>query len=131
MGGKPAQPHQATKHRLLQYRQGLADTIQPADHRGIDRHRHPHALGISELIGHFAEADGGTHVGDEIEGMEEIHIPYVAVGIPSGDQRHAEHRDGIDRNQRDQRRPQSPHEQKGQVIHAFSAVSAPFPPPAE
>ncbi len=130
-------PHRAREARhdqrrlealVLHQPEQAAEQVGPADHRRVDRHRHPHALGVGEGVGQLAEADRRRGVGDEVEGLEERRPPRIALGVDAGDQREAGGGDREDRDQDDQRRPQPPDRDEQEAAHLSAAASSSRPP---
>ena len=113
---------------VLHQPEQAAEQVGPADHRRVDRHRHPHALGVGEGVGQLAEADRRRGVGDEVEGLEDRRPPGVALGIDAGDQREAGGGGREDHDQEDQRRPQPPDRDEQEAAHLSAAASSSRPP---
>jgi hypothetical protein len=63
---------------------------------------------VGKRIGDFTVADGGAREAYEVEGMEEIHAPRIALVIHPRDQHQAENRDSIGEDDHDKRQPHPP-----------------------
>ena len=104
--------HGVLKILILQQRQQGADRIRPANHRQVDAENDPQPLRFRKGVGNFSKADGGRGITDEVEGVKETHPGRLAFGVDAGDQRQAQHRDRVDQDERDQRRPHPPQRQE-------------------
>ena len=101
--GKGIAFHQANKTVVLEQRENLANAVQPPDHRGVYHNHRPRSLAGGKGVGNFPKANGGTHEADKIEGVEKIHTPGITLVIYTGNQHEAEHRNGVDDDDRDDR----------------------------
>jgi len=101
------------------------DGVGPGNHGQVDADGYPQALGVGEGVRDFAEADGRRRVADEVEGVEEAERRgRQPFGGDAGNQRQADHRDAVDDDQDDDRRPHAPEdEEEGAVEHAGSRLS--------
>ena len=112
LGGEPLQGHGVPEGVVLQQGQQRPDRVRPADHRQVDRERHPEPLGGGERPRQLAEADRGRGVAHEVEGVEQRHPGRLAVRVDPRDQRQPDHADREHQDQHDERGPHPPHDQE-------------------
>ena len=108
LAGKGGEIKYPPKRLVLNQCQYGADCIQPGHYSSVDNKGSPHALCIGKCIGDLTKTDSRTQEADKIDSVEEIHAPGVTLIIDTGNQRHAEYRNRINRNQHDQRQAHAP-----------------------
>ena len=102
---EPLQTERLPEAAVLQQRQHRPDGVGPGHHGQVDRDDHPHALRSAEGVRDLPETDRGRGVAHEVEGLERVHPPDLAVHDLSGDQRQAEDADREQADEHDQRCP--------------------------
>ena len=112
LGGETLQGHGVPERMVLQQAQQRSDRVRPADHRQVDRECHPEPLSGGERPRQLAEADRGSRVAHEVEGIEQGHPGRLTLGIDPRDQRQPDHADREHQDQHDQRGPHPPHDQE-------------------
>ena len=127
--GKAPFRHGQLEGRVLHQRENVTDSVEPDHHRRVDSEDHPQTLAVGELVGNLAETDGSGGVADHVDGMQEIHAPWITVGILPGYQHQAEDGDGVGQHQGEQWPAHAPEDEKGNGVHdwrrRFSDAASP------
>ena len=105
------------KGGVLQQRDQGTDRVEPDRDRREHAEGDPDSLCIRKGVRQFAETDGGRHVADEIEGMEEARRNRVAGRVLRGNQHHTRHRHRVGPDQDQERRAHPPHDEVDDVVH--------------